>query len=144
MKKSILFSLLMVFASLTFLSAQQAKMAAPHQFAKTQLLAFKDVNSLLAAINPGQDYSKYIFHGYNMTVTAAITNPDGSVTSVSASLMEPCGSWSKKQLDMIEKYAVAGAVFTLDGITAVQSQEPGTPYVPQTPFSMPSVSFSIK
>jgi hypothetical protein len=59
--------------------------------------------------------------------------------------MEPCGTWGKKQIAMIEKYAgTAGAVFTLEGITLVEPGKPGTPYVPETPFSIPNVSFSIK
>ena len=134
MKKLFLLSLLIVSSTL-FLSAQQQKSTTPPQFTKSELLAFNNVQTLLAAINKGQDYSQNKFRNFNLTTT--VTNPDGTTTKLSE--MGPGGTWSEKQKSMIEKYAMKGVLFTIENIVMVEVEKKGAVVVAQ-----PNVSFSIK
>ena len=130
MKKLILLTFIAVSSFFAF--SQTAKMAAPAQFTKAELLAFTDVKALLAAINK-QDYSKYLVR--NFKLTTVITNADKTTTTLTE--MGPGGAWSEKQKAMVEKYAQKGAAFTLENIVIIEGGKKGV-------INQPSVSFSIK
>jgi len=134
MKKIFLLPLLIV-SSAMFLYAQEQKSITPPQFTKAELLAFNNVQSLLAAIKNGQDYSQNKFRNFNLTTT--VTNPDGTTTKLSE--MGPGGIWSEKQKSMIEKYAMKGVLFSIENVVMVEVNKKGAVVVDQ-----PNVSFSIK
>lgn len=133
MKKLILLSLFIGVLS-AIVSAQHEKVAAPSfSFTKTELLAFKNVQTLLSSINKDRDYSKYLIRNFNLTTT--VKNADGTETKVSE--IGPGGTWSEKQKNMIEKYAAKDVVFILENIVLVEQGKKGTT-------NQSDVSFSIK
>jgi len=134
MKKIFLLSLMIV-SSAMFLFAQQQKLAPPPQFTKAELLAFKDAQALLTAINKGHDYTQNIFR--NFTLTTTVANPDGTTTKLSE--MGPGGTLSEKQKSMIENYAKKGVEFTIENVLMFEMGKKGAVAVDQ-----PNASFSIK
>ncbi len=132
MKKLIFLSFILLTTAMC-VSAQDAKQATPAQFTKAELLGFADVKALLTAIDKGKDYSKYSVRNFNLSTT--VVNADGTSSKISE--MGPGGTWSEKQRSLIEKHAVKGTVFTVDGITMI---EPGT----KGKTEQPAATFTIK
>ncbi len=131
MKKLIFLSLIFLSSTL-FVSAQQEKVAASTQFTKAELLGFSDLKALLAAINKGQDYSKYQVRNFSLTTT--VTQPDGTTSVISEA--GPGGVWSEKQKAMINKYAVKGTAFTLEKITVIEKGKKELTAIPAASFSV--------
>lgn len=132
MQKLFILSMTILLSS-AVIFAQQKKSSASKEFTKAELLAFPDVKALLSAINSGQDYSVYLVRNFNLSAT--ITKQDGTQEKLSES--GPGGTWSEKQKNMINQYAIKGAVFTLENIIMVEKGKKGV-------VNQPSVSFSIK
>ncbi|MGQ0829898.1 MAG: hypothetical protein ACT4ON_16045 [Bacteroidota bacterium] len=108
---------------------------------KTDIISYKDIKPLLAAADPGKDYTSYRIHSFNLSGTG--TEGDNSISFIENS---SCGKFTEKQRSLIEKYNKKGMVFTLEEITIIKLGEPGTPYNPQEQIaiSTPNVSFTIK
>lgn len=132
MKKIFFISFLFV-ASSAICFSQSERRTGLAQFTKSELLGFKDVKTLLAAINKGEDYSKYQVR--NFKLTTVVTNPDGTASSLSE--IGPGGTFSEKQIALIEKYAKKGTTFTIEALTMI---EPGKKGI----INMDSISFMIK
>ena len=144
MKKSILTSLV-VLASVACLFAQQKSAAtAPAAFTKQELFAFSDVKSLLSAVNKEKYSSLNVVRSFNLTMSTTYTDASGNTGSISLSELAPDGEWTEKQKAIIDQYGKSGVVFNLEAIVMGKLGVPGTPYIPDVPFSVPSVSFSIK
>jgi hypothetical protein len=132
MKKLILFSLLsFTIANISFSQAEKEPNIS--QFTRDELLAFKDVKTLLSAINKDKDYSMYWVRNFKLTTT--ITNPDNTKTVLSE--MGPGGIFSEQQIALIEKYAKKGATFTIEDLTMIEHGKKGV-------ITMENISFVIK